>query len=117
MNANLEEIIMQHTGKHTISEDISEFPKVGLAFRGQLQDDDSENTSTSFDSYLSACSSIYTVENDMFDEPPQTQQRVQQAWAHPDVAVPTCLNMTPTTMSSVTNNDEINRITQEHEKG
>ena len=78
-----------------------EFTKPSLAFRNGF-DDDSSSDGT-MQSYISACSSIFTVQSEVFNDPPQSTTVPVQAWASPD-GIPNSLTthtiMTPN--SSIT---------------
>ena len=97
----------------TIATETPESPPVGLAFRNQPYDDGSE---TSFQTYMSACSSLYSVEDNTHDFPPITYRPIPQAWV-PPTPVPNQLNTTKITHSvSGISQDEFNRVTRENLK-
>lgn len=82
------------------------FPEAGLAFRTVPTDDESGE---SFKTYLSACSSIYTVEDDYYNNPPTSSLPPSQAWGN--ISLPTYVEpptlppieslTTPTTLQSL----------------
>jgi hypothetical protein len=100
-------------GNYGLSPDTSDFPPIGLAFRNQPYEEGSE---TSFQSYLSACSSIYSLEDETHDFPPMTDRPIPQAWGSPD-PIPDLLNTTTATQSvSGISQDEFDRVTRENLK-
>ena len=60
-------------------------PPVGLAFKGQEYDDSSGG---SFNTYLSACSSVFSNQNDDFSYPPDNSSPAIQAWGPTPPKIP-----------------------------
>ena len=108
----LRDIYDRHLDNQTISEDTSHFPEVGLAFKNQIYDDDSDG---SFTSYVSMCESMFTVDNDNYNLPPATNRPVPQAWAPPD-SVQAPIRHTATHVSSITETDKVTRLENENER-
>lgn len=61
---------------------LSEFTTPSLAFRNGFEDNSSSNNT--MQSYISACSSIFTVQSEVYNNPPQSTTVPIQAWASPD---------------------------------
>ena len=75
------------------------FPKPTVAFRTQV-DNDSESDGT-MQSYLLVCSSMFTIKNERYDNPPISTILPTQAWA--SSTIPTSIIKTATTtLSSIT---------------
>jgi hypothetical protein len=92
------------------------FPPPDLAFRNKMYDEGSENSGASFASYMSACSSIYTVDNDDFDLPPAPTNAAPQAWGNVS-RIPELLNSTVSTpANSGISQDEFDKVTRENAK-
>ena len=92
-----------------------DYPTPDLAFRNQPNDDDS---GTSFLSYMSACNSIYTVEDTTFNAPPDSEGPTTQSWGTPGSGVPLTIANTPSTaVSSIgQQSQEVTRLTQANAK-
>jgi hypothetical protein len=57
------------------------FPRASLAFKNRNYEDQSDGSDASFATYLSACSSIYAVNDDVeYDGPPAATNAAPQAW-------------------------------------
>ena len=80
LKTNLSEWTRKVTGTHNLLTDTSYLPPIGLAFKNKPYDDESDG---SFRSYLSACSSIYLIEDDTLDFPPFSNKPIFQAWGNP----------------------------------
>jgi hypothetical protein len=103
-------IIVQN---YRLSTDTAHLPPIGLAFKNQPYD---EGSDSSFQTYLSACSSIYSLEDDTHDFPPITDRPIPQAWGTPDT-VPDLLNSTAVSQTvSGISQDEFDRVTRENSK-
>ena len=74
------------------------FPQPGLAFRNKQSDDISEDKS--FASYLSACNTMYSLDNEAFDEAPLSSRPVTQGWDNP-VPLSVMTASTPATPSTM----------------
>jgi hypothetical protein len=80
--ANLAKWVQQVCTTHTVSIDAS-FPAPGLAFKsGNFYDEESDGKG--YQSYLSACSSIYSVQTEEgyegYHNPPDSSRPAPQAW-------------------------------------
>jgi hypothetical protein len=103
-------IIIKNYGLLT---DCAHLPPIGLAFKNQPYDDGSD---ASFQTYLSACSSIYSLEDETYDFPPIIDRPIPQAWGPPD-AIPVLVNPTPSTQSvSGISQDDFDKVTRENQK-
>ena len=83
------------------------FPPPSLAFKGQQWDEDSQG---SFNTYLSACSSIFSLNDVDFSNPPPSTNPSTQAWGPPD-KIPTSFNLTADTqVESGVSQDEFEKV-------
>ena len=113
MQNNLNNWTAKISHDNALHPDTSEFPPIGLVFRNQPYEDSSNG---SFRSYLSACSSIYSVEDNTYDLPPSDDRPIPQAWGH-SASVPDVLNTTTATQSvSGISQDEYDRMACENQK-
>jgi hypothetical protein len=89
-----------------------DFPQPGLAFRTQQYESDSD---MSFESYVSACSSIYQGIDSVntYDDPPAATLPPAQAWGN--VAVPKFLTTYQATMISEVSSEEVDTLRRENE--
>jgi hypothetical protein len=109
---NLETWTRKIVKGYELATDTAHLPSVGLAFRNQQYD---EGSDSSFQSYLSACSSIYSLDDSKHDFPPLADRPITQAWGSP--LVPDTLNTTTATHSvSGISQDDFDRVTQENQK-
>ncbi|KAL7574196.1 hypothetical protein ACA910_014871 [Epithemia clementina (nom. ined.)] len=83
-------------------------PPPGLAFHNSSSDSQSDH---SYQSYFSSCSSMYTLQDESFDDPPQLAGPVSQAWGPPPSSLRT---LTPSPVSSGVSQDEFDHVTQEN---
>jgi hypothetical protein len=68
---------------------LATFPKPSLAFKNRGYEEESEGSNASFDTYLSACSSIYSLNDDTnYDVAPPSTIAAPQAWGG-TVSIPT----------------------------
>ena len=92
------------------------FPPPSLAFKNKGFDDESEGSHASFDTYLSACSSLYTSNEDSnFDSAPAPTVAAPQAWGN--ISIPKVLDLTVTTLAnSAISQDAFDRATRDNAK-
>ena len=112
LKINLNNWAKQATQTYNLSTDTSHLPPVGLAFKNQPYDDESDG---SFRSYLSACSSIYSIEDDNLDFPPITNKPVVQAWGNPLPVAQVNTSTTATNSVSGISQDEYDRMARENQ--
>jgi hypothetical protein len=87
-----------------------DFPAPGLAFKNQPFEEGSEG---SFNTYMSACSSIYTIQDDTFDLPPERSNAITQAWGGDPV--PALLDSTVSTpANSGISQDDFDAVNREN---
>jgi hypothetical protein len=88
------------------------FPPPGLAFRNQQEDDDS---GISFNTYMTNASSIYTVQEDVFDLPPARSNPAPQAWGGDPI--PALLDSTVSTpANSGISTEEYDTVKRDNER-
>ena len=78
---------------------------VGLAFKNQGFDTDSSSNS-SFQSYLTACSSIFANEEEGLDTPPESDRAAQQVWGGSNTIPLPFDTSTPITVNSTVTSEE-----------
>ena len=92
------------------------FPPPSLAFKNQAYDEESEGSQTSFQSYVSNCSSIYTVGDETYDDPPPQNNPAPQAWTG-NSKIPELLDTTVSTPAdSGISQDEFDKVQRENTK-
>jgi hypothetical protein len=93
------------------------FPKPSLAFKNRSYEEESEGSNASFDSYLSACSSIYSLNDDTnYNVTPPSTIAAPQAWGG-TVSIPTVLDATISTpANSGISQDAFDNVTQDNLK-
>ena len=79
----LENQVNEIVRTHGIQADIEGYDTPQLAFKNRPMDNSSQGTATSFLTYATVCNSVFTMEDDKFNEPPTTDRPVQQAWGGP----------------------------------
>ena len=57
-----------------------DYPTPSVAFKNIYDNDSTSGTSNSMSSYLLACSSVYDMKTDDFDDPPISTTVPMQAW-------------------------------------
>ncbi|KAL7565868.1 hypothetical protein ACA910_007426 [Epithemia clementina (nom. ined.)] len=86
----------------------TDLPPVGLAFKNSSAD---SNSDQSFETYASACSSVYTLQDDTYDDPPANAGPVPQAWDN----IPSCVrSATASSVPSGVSQDEFDRVSLEN---
>jgi hypothetical protein len=108
LNTHLNAWIAFYSKDHPMEPNL---PPPGLAFRNQQYDEGSDG---SFASYMSACSSIYTVQDETYDLPPPPKGPAPQAWGH---EIPKELQSSaPTHVVSGISQDEYDKVTRDNAK-
>jgi hypothetical protein len=107
---NLSNWTAKITNDYSLTMDTSHLPPIGLAFKNQPYDDESDG---SFRSYLSACSSIYSLDDDTHDFPPITDKPMVQAWG--PAPIPEVLHSTASQSVSGISQDEYDRMARENQ--
>ena len=105
----LENQVNEMVRMHGIQADIEGYDTPQLAFKNRPTDDSSQGTATSFLTYATACNSVFTMEDDKFNEQTMTDRPVQQAWGGPP-SIPKTLTTTvmSTPMSSIAAVSQVN---------
>ena len=91
------------------------FPPPSLAFKNQTYDEESDGSQASFQSYVSNCSSIYTVGDENYDDPPPPNNPAPQAWTGNN-KIPELLDTTVSTPASGISQDEFDKVQRENTK-
>jgi hypothetical protein len=91
----------------------SHFPPPAVAFRNNF-DEDSEGSDNSFATYMSACSSIFNVEDIEFNSPPAPTNAAPQAWGGDAPDILTTAESAPA-VSGITQ-DEHDKLVRENNK-
>ena len=118
MEIGLDNQVNEINRAHGTKPDTDGYEIPQLAFKNRPTDDSSQGTTSSFLTYATVCNSVFTMEDDKFDEPPTTDRPVQQAWGAPP-SIPKTLTTTvmSTPMSSLAPvsqaNDELAKSEQE----
>ena len=92
------------------------YPEPSVAFNHAFDDD--SDSGTSMNTYLSACSTIFTAENEVYDAPPVSTIVPVQAWASQPIRTPFNPPMS-TAISSITEgeimkkNEEIEQLNKQ----
>jgi outer membrane murein-binding lipoprotein Lpp len=93
----------------------STFPPVGLAFKSREYDD--ESSGGSFNTYLSACSTIFSERNMEFSSPPETSSPAIQAWGPTPPKIPREVqSTTETQVESGLSSDNYHHADREKER-
>ena len=86
-----------------------DFPPPGLSFKNQIYDEGSDGSAQS---YMSACSSIYTVQDEIFDVPPPQKGPAPQAWGN---EIPKdVLSTAATQVESNISQDDFDKVNREN---